>query len=189
VSSISAASPARRRHRWVNAPVVVALIGAAAAIAAALIAQGPAAFSGVPSPPATPASPVTHRPAARPKITSPVNGLTTTDTKLDVTIAAPLPAPGRHWYVAVQPLRQPGAYYFYQAVAAGADRYLATVGIGPPGDRGKGGYVISLAGLSDAGAAVINNEFARNASHYNDYGMAAPAGTVLVHSIKVNRTA
>lgn len=180
-----------RRHWWINRPAVVALIcaliGAAGAITAAVITQGSSNSSPDRSPSTSVTNPEAPPSVIAPAITWPANGFRTGETTLDLTISAAVPASGHYWYVAVQPVRQSGAYYFHEAVATDLDYYVATVGMGPAGDAGKGIYVISLVDVNETASRIIKNEVRR--ADYDIHGMALPAGAVLVDSVSVVRTA
>jgi hypothetical protein len=145
-----------------------------------------------PPPPVVPPRPVITStnpivPAViQPEITSPANGHTTIETAQAVEITAAPPASGHHWYIAVDPDDQAG-FYLYEAAPMGADRYSASVGIGPSGTRGVGKYTLHLADIDAAGVDAIAYERAHNHDHYNNFGMALPPGTRLVDSVTVER--
>jgi hypothetical protein len=182
----------RSRQGWIR--ILVALIGATAIVAAAFIKAIPAQSTRDPVPPVTtsPSSPSPSPtrlapPGGRPRIIAPDDGYQTTEAKLDITADAAEPAPGHEWYLAVQPLRQPGSYYFHKAVPAGNRLYIATVGIGPNGSRGVGTYVVSVVDADATATTAINHEMRSNTAHYNDNGMPLPSGAAVITSIKVLR--
>jgi hypothetical protein len=129
-----------------------------------------------------------HLRTTHPKIITPADGYHTTRTTLDITVNAPSVQRGHQWYLAVQPLREPGAYYLYKAVSTGGTHYAATVGTGPTGKPGIGAYVISLVDADDAAEVAISRETTGNLGHYDMYGMPLPAGAVPVRSIRIIRT-
>ena len=93
------------------------------------------------------------------QILSPHDGhVTTTGTghpTQDVKVQVPDRDGGR-WYVAVISSTQNDIAYVHPVHASGSAGATVTVGIGPPGDRGKGTYHIQLLFLSSARITQFN---------------------------------
>lgn len=156
--------------------------------AAALISVGGAALVfgvvGLASP-TGPSSSSTS--ATKAKITSPLTGFRTSDTKVTVRVSAPPPPPGFVYMIAVEPSRQHNRYYFHHLIPEGPSNYIATAGTGPKDyEYGYGSYAIRLVAVDKQTVRAID-DYMEQAADYNSSGMAVPADVRELGSVVVER--